>query len=391
MNTDQLTLKDVAGYCTERMVWKLLLGLADGWTPGNLERITPAMVTATDTDLTLDKQLPAGDEARAFMPPEHNGDPQAAEVWTAGALAHYALTGMQVFEGRGGETQTAATPVPRIAGSRAGRQLSTLVCRCLSYNPTDRPAMHDIVHKAQEALAAKPTPPKRLVSKTGRTYETSLVKFWPEEMGPLLLALLLSMLPMLPWAQQLNVPDEMASLVWRCIDLRQQANAAKVRQAFSNDMRWTMMDELALDRQGECTTRDPVSTFGFNNIGFGILKAQSGVTNAGGRFRDGRDPRYKYSLIEVTVKRGATVRYDINGREGEQLFAVVPFDRNADFTVAVQRAGHQVGKTMERDGVRYVSVRDKLTRSDSFTLSIHNRSGKNMAFVIINYNSRNHE
>ena len=41
-----------------------------------------------------------------------------------------------------------------------------------------------------------------------------------------------------------------------------------------------------------------------------------------------------------------------------------------------------------RDGVCYLSIAQKLRPSDHVKLTIMNQSGRNMAFALINYNSR---
>ena len=126
--------------------------------------------------------------------------------------------------------------------------------------------------------------------------------------------------------------------------------------------------------------------FGINDVGFSILKRHGGITNAGGRFRDGRDPRYKYSFIEITVKQNATVSYQINGREGEQVFAVVPFEKEAQFVASIPK-----GDSFTDNGVCYIRLKQGIKKEDTFKLKLINKSGKNMAFVLINYNARNHE
>ena len=172
----------------------------------------------------------------------------------------------------------------------------------------------------------------------------------------------------------------------RCVDLRSTANTEKVKKAMARDMNWTMMDELPIDKQGECATKQPVDMFGINDIGFSILKQHGGVTNSGGRFRDGRDPRYHYSFIEVTVRKNASVTYPIGGREGKQLFAIVPFERDARFSATIPN-----GKNFTENGVCYIQLKQPLKKTDNFKLTIKNESGRNAAFVIINYNSRKNE
>lgn len=370
MNT-KLTITDIAGYATERAVWQIMhdpLG-----------------------DYGISLQRYDGND-RAFCAPEtfmsQSGyDSNAANVWSLGAKAFYALTGTDVFEGKGGEIQTPQTEIPRISSAYASKSLSSLIIRCLSYEPSARPSMSEIKLAAQEALSKPAVLRQKITGQSGKAYADSIVKFWPEEMVPVIVLFIMLLFPSAIWAQTVfDIPNEMANLVLRCVDLRSQKNMEKVSKAMERDMKWTMMDELAVDRHGECTTKDVVNMFGLNDIGFGILKRHGGVTNTAGRFRDGRDPRYKYSFIEITIKKDKSVSYDISGREGEQLFAIVPYESNADFVAAIPN-----GHVQKKDGIWYIQLKQGLKKEDKFTLTITNRSGKNAAFVLINYNSRNHE
>jgi hypothetical protein len=368
----------------------MIADLTEGWKPGSLAHITPQGIGISDDHFTV---TATADKPGAFSAPEtfghgNNASQEASEAWTIGALAFYALMGMHVFEGKGGLTQTAQTVVPRIGSQHCPQQLSQMVYQCLSYKPTDRPTMSTLAKAAHTALAEKPLPPKRLATATGSSYKTELVKFWPEEMVTAILLFLLMLLPSKANAQ--TTPDEeMTALVTHAIDLRQNQNEAKVRRALSLDYQWTMMDEIDIDREGECTTQDEVASFGMNALGFRISKYHGGVVNAGGRFNNGQDARYNYSFIEITVKQGRSVSYDITGREGHQLFAVVPYEAEASFQVSVTKDGNPFGTAQSAaDGVQYLALSQPVVRDDHFTITIRNNSGKNQSFVIINHNTR---
>ena len=395
--TRTITLSDIAGYVTERTVWQMMLDLSGVCDSGKLNNIVSQAVIITDSNFQLQNtEVSDNTRCRAFLAPESfsNGTnkSKASGIWTLGALAFYAITGMYVFEGKGGETQTKDTEIPRLSSAHASRELSELIRRCLSYSPQERPTKEEIGEKAQSALAQQVQPRKRLSSQSGKSYGSSLIKFWPEEMIPAILVFIFLFLGTGVFAQSTQgfdktaIPNEMASLVMRCIDLRSSQNAGKVSKAMDRDMNWTMMDELPLDKNGECTTKDVVDVFGLNDMGFSILKRHGGVTNAGGRFRDGRDPRYKYSFIEITVKQGKTVNYPIIGREGEQIFAIVPYEKDAKFMASIPH-----GELFEDNGICYIRLKQGIKKNDAFKLSIKNESGKNMAFALINYNSRNNE
>ena len=392
-----ITLSQIAGYATERAVWRLLLDLSDYCSDGELCGVTANDIIVSDSSFSLDKHRDSIDnKAGNFSSPESFYDVSIAKneascIWTLGALAFYAITGMDVLEGKGGCTQNKDTNIPRISSAYATEQLSALIRQCLSYSPSERPSRNTILLAAKDALEKPASPRKRLITNNGRSYCTSIVKFWPEEMVPLLTICVLFLSSLSMSAQngafdRTSIPNEMVNLVMRCIDLRSSANIEKVRKAMSRDMNWTMMDELPIDKRGECTTKQPVDMFGLNDIGFGILKRHGGVTNSGGRFRDGRDPRYKYSFIEVTVKKGASVNYVIDGREGMQMFAIVPFDNGARFVASIPNC-----KSFMDNGVCYIQLKQPLKKTDKFKLTIKNNSDINSAFAIINFNSRNYE
>lgn len=81
-----------------------------------------------------------------------------------------------------------------------------------------------------------------------------------------------------------------------------------------------------------------------------------------------------------------SVNYEITGRQGLQQFAVLPYHNTSLFTVSVTKGGKIFGKATMRDGTCFVQLDKKVSKSDSFKLSIQNKTGKNMAFVIVNYN-----
>ncbi len=374
MKTTAPTLAEIAGYTCERAVWRLIAALTAAGACPAPERI------AADGDRWL---VGAGGIAPQFRAPE--GDSLA---WAVGAAAFYALMGVAVFDGRGGAVQQPSTPLPRIGAAHCSAALSDLIARCLDHDPGRRPSPADIARAAAGAIDAPATPPRRLSHPAGRSYARSMVAFWPDEMVPLIVAAILMLCPATAAARTVEVPGQMLSLVERCTRLRSQGEAARVSREFMRDPSWTLMDELAVDRRGECTVKDKVETLGFNEMGFRIARLHAGVTTHSGRFRNGADPRYSYSLIEVTVKRGATVSYDIPGRAGRQIFAIVSREADASFTASLTADGSAADLTRGDDAVCWLDLDADITPDSELRLSITNTSGHNLALVLINYNSR---
>lgn len=106
----------------------------------------------------------------------------ASDVWSLGATVFHLFMGSLVFNGFGGRAQLPQSPVPFMRKEHA--ELSDLVCRCLSFNPADRPSASQIAKAAEEHLAGltrRPTVRPRKPKETGALTD-SPSDFWPEEM-----------------------------------------------------------------------------------------------------------------------------------------------------------------------------------------------------------------
>ena len=388
---NKITLKDIAGYATERAVWQMMSQLAAG-TQVPLGEVTPERVEIRGDRFHIADERPSTTAYMPFAAPEaigHQGVAnEQATVWSIGAMAFYMLMGVGVFEGDGGAGQQALTPVPRVGSTHCGSALGNLIHRCLAFQPTERPTVAELRQCAESHLAEKPLAPRRLTAPSGRAYKAPLMAFWPEEIFMTIALLLALALPSGLSAQNDARPQELTAIVERCIMLRDTANATAVSRQFSYDSKWTLMDELAIDHNAECTVRDKVTTLGLNSMGYRIAKLHGGVNNTGGRFRNGQDKRYNYSFIEVTARRGATLHYDITGREGRQMFAVVPISSDAPFTAELSVNGNRYTGTAAADGVVYITVDNGVRKQDVLKLSIENKAQGNMSYVIVNYNSR---
>lgn len=368
-----IPINDIAGYMTEKSVWRLMLFLSEEWEKKHITIYATHTIGVENDQFIVheDPSMKQGDEPTA--------------VWHLAACAFYALMGVPILDGMGQKNQTANTEIPHISTSHGSKVLDDVIHRSLSYDTTLRPTMQYIHDIAEEQIKMKVKPKKRINNSKGKHYKTSLVSFWPEEMYSLVLLFLLFLLPQSSMAQN-DVPKAMATIVERCKLLRSPNNQAKVSREFLYDTSWTLMDEIDVDKKGECTLKDKVSTFGINEMGYRIAKRQGGVTQAGGRFRNGQDSRYNYSFIEVTIKKGMSVNYQITGRHGIQQFAIVPYQNTTTFSTSVTQGNQSIGFAQTKDGVCYIKLKKAVKKDDVFRLSIKNNSGKNMAFVIVNYN-----
>lgn len=387
----KIVLDHIAGYATERTVWQLIQFISERWKEDEGIIIQPDMIVVGDAEFYAGRRMENNKKSVAYLAPECKGNDggnvsEKAEVWSVGALAFYMLMGKEIFDGKGGSTQYKNTQIPRISSSHCSDSLSGIIYRCLNYEPTERPTMSELKETATRLLQRRYAPTKRLVNRQGKSFMASIVKFWPEEITCMTIFLFSLLFSVHCHAQSGKIDAEMKNIVQLCKDLRSSSNEKKVKDKLRDDTKWTIMDELVVDKSGECTIDEKVDMFGLNDIAFRYAKLRGGVTNTGGRFRNGKDPRYNYSFIEITVRKRATVNYDINGREGYQVFAIVPHKEGASFNSYINM-GEKITSKLQ-DGVAYIFLPGTVKQSDVLKLTIQNTSQENMAFVIINYNSR---
>ena len=369
-----ICLDEIVGYMTENATWHLmdfLLNARHNITPNHLN---PHMIGVENDEFCfLEKNV------------EKSNVEECEFVWQIGYIAFYALMGVPTFAVEDSKSQTSQTEVPYIGVSHCSAALSSLIHQCLLFDPSRRPKLSELQQCIADNMDKQRFPKKKITNAKGKNYSDSLINFWPEEMVTVISLVLMMAFPYVVYAQT-DVPKEMTTIINRCKSLRTSANANKVSREFLYDRQWTLMDEIDIDRRGECTVKDKVTMFGVNDIGYRIAKRQNGVTNMGGRFRNGQDERYKFSFIEITIKKNMSVSYEITGRQGLQQFAVLPYHNTSAFTVSVTKGGKIFGKATMKDGTCYLQLDKKVSKSDRFKLLIQNKTGKNMAFVIVNYN-----
>lgn len=395
-STKKITLDDISGYMSEKSAWRMILFAAERWNSKGAVASRASDFVIVDDKWTVEQCHALQPIEPGLIPPEEycnmnvEHDKEKAAVWTIGALAFYAIMGVEIFDGMGGRNQTLNTQIPYIKSSHCSSVLSRTIHKCLDFNPSMRPRMCDITDTARKEIGKEHTRKKRLVTSTGKTYKSSIIDFWPEEIATIIITILMCLTSGRSMAQICpSTTQEMKNIIARCKMLRNKNNKDAVKREFYLDGKWTLMDELPIDKNGECTTKQPVDMLELNNMAYQICKSKNGVNNSGGRFRNGQDPRYNYSFIEITVRKGASVSYDITGRKGSQQIAVIPYKDGTAFTVSLKKNSQPTGTLTKADGVCFINVAEKVSTTDKLRLSIKNNSDRNMSFVIVNYNARN--
>lgn len=116
-----------------------------------------------------------------FSAPEGSVDVRS-DVWSLAASVFLLVLGSEVFNGLGGRAQQAASPVPYLRKSMP--ELSDLLCRCLAFNPSERPSAGNLYKEAEKAL--RQYREKALTRPVKSAQEQRSVKpdsdFWPDAM-----------------------------------------------------------------------------------------------------------------------------------------------------------------------------------------------------------------
>ena len=163
----------------------------------------------------------------------------------------------------------------------------------------------------------------------------------------------------------------------------------KAIRILSDDVKWIPMYETGRVREDlECKASEKVPGFKLNRILSKAYESRKYVSTHGDMV-NGEDARYDYSLYERTLKPMAQVDYHLSGREGKQVFIVIPYNRSAPLEAAIKCAGKKWSGKVEDDGTSIIKWETDTPSGDmELVLSVTNGSDSPQSFVIINHNTR---
>lgn len=188
---------------------------------------------------------------------------------------------------------------------------------------------------------------------------------------------------------QKSTDVELNKLVSTIATLRQanQKSWEKALETFKNDKLWTVMDEIPRHENEYYLIGD--DQFKLNPI----LNKRDGDNKqmTPGRFLNGNDPNFNYSLTEIGIKPRSSVSYELKYREGKQTFVVMPYDKDKaqqiELDASLNNRWIAKGKR-EDDGNIYLQINQAVTSLDVIKIEIKNDSDAKVPFVLINHNTR---
>ncbi len=153
----------------------------------------------------------------------------------------------------------------------------------------------------------------------------------------------------------------------------------------ASDKLWTPMDELTIDRNVECKASDRVPGFRLNSALTNAENKERYQTTTGNHL-NGADMRYNYSLFEKTLKSGKTASFSLQGRWGEQVIIIIPFNVCAKITA--KASGGDTDFTVTPSGNGSLKLTGIVLKGKSLNMTVANDCGEHISYVILNYNSR---
>lgn len=181
----QMTIRDIAGFCPEEAIWKMIADVSGCLTSGGHEKaLSPDSVMIDGSSFMISH---CQGEVGEFLAPEHKKGQTADEkelVWVLGAIAYYAATGHIVFGGHGGSYQKDHPSVSLPVLPKGLQTLTPVLQKCLCVMPDERIGLQGLHELAQRGLSECSKQIRKKVSPTNK--DEKKVKYtgekWPEEM-----------------------------------------------------------------------------------------------------------------------------------------------------------------------------------------------------------------
>lgn len=186
-------------------------------------------------------------------------------------------------------------------------------------------------------------------------------------------------------AQEVKMDKELSALVdiVKLLRSENESNYNKAVRLLETDAKWTSMCETGEKKDTEFSPSNKTQSFKLNRA-MNAATSKRKIIIAKGEMLSGEDSRFNYSLIERFLKKNNSASYTLRKREGRQIFVFVPLSKKkGSLTVSVKGKSPSIRESS--DGIVTCSFDNK---EEDVVLTVTNRSGDKMPFVIINHNSR---
>lgn len=171
MTNEDVTLRDIAGFCPEEAIWRMLTDV----TEFLLKDGSGYKITADTIAVIGEQFIVVGEKSSSTM---------SDMVWELGATAFYVAMGHEVFGGHGMVYQKEHPHVALPVLQKTFQSLTPILHRCLCYNSSDRISMESLRELTEIGLAScrKRQRVKKILVKDKEERVCYQVDKWPEKM-----------------------------------------------------------------------------------------------------------------------------------------------------------------------------------------------------------------
>ena len=184
--SNRITLKDIAGYCPEEAIWKMIVDLGQSVKDSGNCPVSPDEVIVDGMSFLADDH---GDRQEQYLAPECSDDTpsgQQQQIWTLGALIYFASSGRTLFGGHGGAYQRRHPNVFLPSLRKSHSSLTALMQQCLQQDLSSRIGIDKLLDEARKGLENCRKSQRSLNKVTEQRLPSSATKQrkdqWPEEM-----------------------------------------------------------------------------------------------------------------------------------------------------------------------------------------------------------------
>lgn len=150
---ERVTTRDIAGFCPEEAVWKMLVDISGFLLREKVNCVlTPDSIVIDGNTFMIEAGHEIIDE---FLSPEQTDMSKTdlpQMVWALGALAFYLATGHVLFGGHGGHYQKEHPSVALPVLPKGFQAMTPMVQRCLCFVPEERITMKELNSLSQKGL-----------------------------------------------------------------------------------------------------------------------------------------------------------------------------------------------------------------------------------------------
>lgn len=180
-----ITLRDIAGFCPEEAIWKMIVDLGQSIKDNHQCPLSPDEVIIDGMSFLLGEK---SSDRFQFLAPECTNEAscgQAQLVWSLGALIYYASSGRILFGGNGSIYQKNHPNVLLPSLRKSHQSLTALMQQCLQYDPSSRISINKLIDEAQRGLGSCRKTMRGHCKSTEESAPSSAnqrKENWPEEM-----------------------------------------------------------------------------------------------------------------------------------------------------------------------------------------------------------------